>query len=264
MVRGAGDYCDLTVPTMALMAGCSEREAQYALKDLQHLDWLEKVEDVGAKGGMPVRGAQKRGNVYRVKRPAWAWNGQHRKRLWSLATASGVGVHALHPSLQELFGIKNPNASEPGEGLLERQGGRGAQHAPLTRVHRPHAPSLLRLKKEPKEEGRPQKVKPLLQWPSEAKGFVNQFKAKYGFWPECDGNALATWLEIKVGAGGIRQAEATMAAFLADLDPFLVKRKHHLNVLRKQWRQHAPLQPPPDRPRPKLHAAEGLLERLGR
>lgn len=262
-VRSAGEFCTATVPELAQLAKCSVRTCQYALADLFYLGWLKKLTDVGALGGLVGTGAQKQGNVLAVSRPSWAWDGTHRKRLWSLATSAGVRVHSMHPLVQEALGLLERQEVIARKAIPGAGSGTGAQHAPLGRVHRAKSPlSLIDRGSRTKREGkRPQGKK--VEWPKTGQGFLEAWKQKYKRGPFPDQKALDAYHEIKLGAGGAKEAEEVAKLYIATQDGWLAERGHPLGWLRKHWPSVLKAKPAPAEPRKAVKVAGGdVLTRL--
>jgi hypothetical protein len=275
-VRSAGQICRLTVPQVAMLAGCGVRECQYALADLQVMGWLEKVQDVAKAGGVVGRAEGRyvrAGNAYRVGRPGWAWDGSHHKHLCKLAKAAGIGVQALHPYLEGLETGKSPQTNN--------NPSRGAQHAPLNGCTAP-APLSLNLSKSRipkaipilgskqfKERAKPPRkvCTPQLEWPAEAKPFAQVWvvKDRRGYTRPlyCDQAALERWQELCRRTGSAASALAAAKSYLASDAPRLITSHHPLAMLLAAWEQYAPLAAPDSpKPRPALKATPSLLDRL--
>lgn len=232
-IKAAGEYCCAPVPALAHMAGCSVRECQYAIADLVFLGWVKKLADVGRLGGAGT-GAQKQGNLYTVTRPSWAWDGTHRKRLWSLARQTGVPVHSMHPSVREALGVQEGHEALPQKAKPELKKRTGAQHAPVGPVHRAKTPLLLINKGHQKEKGK-RTTGGRVEWPADGVGFLDAWKGRYKRGPFPDAKALEAYQEIRVGAGGARAAEELAKAFIGSEDAWLIDRGHPLAYLRKHW-----------------------------
>lgn len=269
-IRAAGEVCQLTMPQIASLAGCSVRETQIATKDLVWLGWVDKLTDVAHRGGMVERiGSRvvRAGNCYQVSRPDWAWNGKHHKHLGAMLAKlpPSAGVHSMHP-YQAWADSQKPCAPT-------KTDRRGAQHAPLQGcTDENRSLSLSKGQSIPKDQNQERATvrkvcTPRLEWSTEAKPFSELWEKRYKkpLFPS-KGN-LDRWAQLVEITGSVKSALETASAFLARDSERLQKSRHALPILLAFPDEYIPSKPIFENPtqpvlRPALNPAPSLFERL--